>query len=100
MPIEPARMIAAVSGALLAVTPALAAPAQPMPDNWGEANRQTMAAQIIDPNPEYTTQVPESAGSRVQKASERYRTDKVKLPEKVRTSTVQSGGGGASGGGN
>ena len=34
------------------------------PDNFGEANRQTMAAQIIDPAPRYLDPVPvSSAGS-------------------------------------
>lgn len=98
MPIEPVRAIAAAALALALIpASALAAPAA-APDNWGEANRQTMAAQIIDPTPEYATQVPESSGAHAQKASERYRTDKVKLPDKLRTSSTQSGGGGGNGG--
>lgn len=71
------------------------------PDNFGEANRVTMAAQVVDPAPEYDTAVPESHGEHAAQAVERYRTDKVKKPDKVRTSktTAESGGGGSSGGG-
>lgn len=67
---------------------------------WGEANRQTMAAQIIDPAPQYDTAIPETSGEHTAKAIERYRKDTVKRPERVKTSTVgQSGGssGGSSG---
>lgn len=67
-------------------------------DNWGEANRQTMAAQIIDPAPHYDYAVPESSGAHAAAAIERYRTDKVKQPDKVRTTTSITGSGGGSGG--
>lgn len=67
-------------------------------DNFGEANRQTMAAQIVDPNPDYGTAIPETHGEHAGQAVERYRTDKVKMPERIRTSKSGSGGGG--GGGN
>jgi len=67
-------------------------------DNWGEAFRQTMAAQIIDPNPQYDTAVPKSSGEHAAAASERYRTDKVKRPDKVSSSSVgrQASGGSSS----
>lgn len=61
-------------------------------DNWGEANRQTMAAQIIDPAPQYDTAMTTS-GDQVAGAIERYRTDKVKQPEKIKTSKVGAAGG-------
>ena len=67
---------------------------------WGEANRQTMAAQIIDPDPQYDTAMAESSGEHAAKAIERYRLDKVKLPDKVQTSNVGLSGGGGAGGGN
>lgn len=77
------------------------------PDNFGEANRVTMAAQVVDPNPEYETPVPETFADHAGKAVERYRTDKVKKPDRIRTSSTaggsggsDSGGGGGSGGGN
>ena len=71
-------------------------------DNFGEANRQTMAAQVVDPNPVYDTAVPETHGEHAGQAVERYRTDKVKMPERIRTSSTGSGsgGGGSGGGGN
>ncbi|EQB07956.1 hypothetical protein [Novosphingobium lindaniclasticum] len=60
-------------------------------DNFGEANRQTMAAQIIDPDPRYDTAVPDGNGAHAAAALERYRTDKVKKPERVRTSRDLAG---------
>lgn len=60
-------------------------------DNFGEANRQTMAAQVIDPNPEYDTAIPVTSGEHAAQAAERYRTDKVKQPDKIQTSTSTSG---------
>lgn len=68
-------------------------------DNFGEANRVTMAAQVIDPEPVYDTAVPETFADHAGQAVERYRTDKVKKPDKVRTSNNSTGGGGGSGGG-
>ena len=64
---------------------------------FGEANRQTMMAQVVDPDPQYEYLDPETSALHAAQAVERYRTDKVKRPEKVR-STQSSGGGG--GGGN
>lgn len=65
----------------------------------GEAFRQTMAAQIIDPAPHYEYADPETGGEHAQQAIERYRTDKVKRPDRVRTSNVGSGGGSGGSGG-
>lgn len=76
------------------------------PDNFGEANRVTMAAQVVDPDPQYDTAIADSSGDHSAKAVERYRTDKVKKPDKVRTSSTATSGssdggsGGGSGGGN
>lgn len=64
----------------------------------GEAYRQTMAAQIIDPAPRYEFADPETSGEHAQQAIERYRTDKVKRPDRVRTSNVGNSGSGGSGG--
>lgn len=50
----------------------------------GEANRQTMLAQIIDPDPQYPSAA-DSDGDHAARAIERYRKDKVKVPDKVRT---------------
>jgi type IV pilus biogenesis protein CpaD/CtpE len=70
------------------------------PDNFGEANRVTFAAQVIDPEPEYDTAVPETWAQHAAAAVDRYRTDKVKKPDKTRTSSVGTSGSGGGGGGN
>lgn len=61
--------------------------------SWGEANRQTMAAQIIDPDPQYDTALPATSGSHAAAAVDRYNKDQVKKPDKVRTTNVGSGSG-------
>jgi hypothetical protein len=55
------------------------------PDNWGEANRQTYAAQVVDPAPVYDTAVPETHAEHAGQAVARYRTDKVKIPDRAKT---------------
>ncbi|ABD25958.1 hypothetical protein Saro_1517 [Novosphingobium aromaticivorans DSM 12444] len=64
---------------------------------FGEANRQTMMAQVIDPDPQYEYADPETSGHHAQQAIERYRKDAVKKPEKVRTSNVATQAGGSGG---
>ena len=61
-------------------------------DNWGEANRQTMAAQIIDPSPDYGNVAMTTSGDQVAAALNRYRTGQVKKPERVKTSTIGTSG--------
>ncbi|MDE2437647.1 MAG: hypothetical protein KGM49_15440 [Sphingomonadales bacterium] len=68
-------------------------------DNWGEANRQTMAAQIIDPAPQYDTALAATSGDHAAQAIDRYNKDKIKRPDRVRTTTVGTGGGGGGGSG-
>lgn len=96
MRIETRRIaLAAASIALLAgCTTAGTSASQLKTDNWGEANRQTMAAQIIDPTPTYEYASPETSGTQVAGAIERVRTDRVKKPERVKTSTTVTGGSG------
>lgn len=53
------------------------------PDNFGEANRQTFAAQVIDPAPAYDDPMVGGNGDKAAQAIERYRTDKVKQPERA-----------------
>lgn len=62
------------------------------PDNFGEANRQTMAAQVVDPAPVYDTLVPETSGHHAAEAINRYRTDKVKPPQREKTTESVGGG--------
>ena len=61
-------------------------------DNWGEANRQTMAAQIINPAPDYGDAPLTTTGDQVAAAITRYRTGQVKKPERNKTSTVGTSG--------
>ena len=57
---------------------------------FGEPNRQTMAAQVIDPDPVYAEPAATSAEHAGQ-AVDRYRDDKVKQP--LRTTTTSTGSG-------
>lgn len=57
-------------------------------DNFGEANKQAIAAQVIDPHPVYDTAVAPSSGDHATQAIIRYRTDKVKRPDRLTTSGV------------
>ncbi|MGV3512815.1 MAG: hypothetical protein ACO1OX_12525 [Novosphingobium sp.] len=68
----------------------------------GEATNRTLRAQIVDPSPVYEYADPTTSGELAAAAVQRYRTDKVKKPERVRTSDLSQGGGGSggSGGGN
>jgi hypothetical protein len=62
--------------------------------SFGEANRQTMMAQIINPEPEYDTLVPPSSAQHAAQAIDRYATDRVKQPERVSsTESITSGSG-------
>jgi len=56
----------------------------------GEANRQTMMAQVVDPDPEYDKPL-ETSAEHAGQAADRYHKDKVKKPDRVR-STVGAGG--------
>lgn len=59
---------------------------------FGESVKQTMMAQVIDPDPKYDTLVPESSGDHAAQAIDRYRKDSVKEPQtqKVRSATSGS----------
>jgi hypothetical protein len=65
---------------------------EPGDAKFGEANRQTMMAQVIDPDPVYDEPMVGS-GDQAADAVERYRTDTVKQPESVSTTTGSGGGG-------
>lgn len=62
-------------------------------DQFGEATRQTFAAQVIDPNPVYEEPYAIGNGAKAAAAVERYRTDKVKQPVAQRTNSLSIGGG-------
>ncbi|GMN01861.1 hypothetical protein [Erythrobacter sp. MTPC3] len=59
---------------------------------FGEANRATMAAQVINPNPEYDTLVPETSANNAVQAIDRYRDGTVEQPERQSTTDPVSGG--------
>ena len=71
---------------------------RPGDTKFGDANRQTMMAQVINPDPVYDTDMVAS-GEVAAAAVERYRTDSVKQPDSIRTTDVGPGGGGNSSGG-
>jgi type IV pilus biogenesis protein CpaD/CtpE len=59
------------------------------PADFGEANRQTYAAMIINPDPQYLEPMSTSA-EHAADAADRYRTDTVKQPEDVSTTQTVS----------
>jgi ABC-type sugar transport system substrate-binding protein len=50
--------------------------------DFGEANRQTYAAMIVNPDPQYTEPMRTSA-EQAADAAERYRDGEVKQPERI-----------------
>lgn len=67
------------------------------PEDFGEANRMTFSAMVIDPDPQYDTPM-ESDGERAADAVEAYREGNVEEPERVTSTTTGSGGSGGGGG--
>lgn len=61
----------------------------------GEALKTTLAAQVIDPDPQYEFLDPATSGQHAAQAVERYRTDKVKRPERISSTSRGSSGSGA-----
>ncbi|QUL38122.1 hypothetical protein [Erythrobacter sp. JK5] len=55
---------------------------------WGDANRATMAAQVINPNPEYDTRIPETTATNAVRAIDRYRDGQVEQPDRVSTTAA------------
>ncbi len=64
---------------------------------FGEANRQTMMAQVINPEPIYTEPMTTS-GEHAATAIERYRNDQVPDPAASSTTAGVTGGSGGGGG--
>ena len=54
------------------------------PAEFGEANRQTYAAMVVDPDPQYDAPMATSA-EHAEQAIQRYREDAVKQPETIRS---------------
>jgi hypothetical protein len=90
----------AAAFALMALPLAACTPNDP---TFGGAVRHNYALQVIDPDPQYAGTPNEGgSGDLGAAAVERYRTDKVKKPKSIRTTSGASGGsgGGRSGGSN
>lgn len=60
------------------------------PEAFGEANRQSYAAMIVNPEPDYAEDAAGSA-EKAADAIERYRQDAVKQPESETTSSSPGG---------
>jgi type IV pilus biogenesis protein CpaD/CtpE len=63
------------------------------PADFGEANRQTYAAMVVNPEPVYTEEMPARADGAA-KAIERVREDQVKQPDSIRSTEGSDGPGG------
>lgn len=59
---------------------------------FGEANRMTMMAQVVNPDPVYD-QPMTTSGDSAAKAIDRYNKDAVKKPERITSTQVKGGGG-------
>ena len=66
------------------------------PEDFGEANRQTYAAMIVNPDPVYTEPMESSAQSAAD-AVERVRERNVLTTEAEDTTSLSGGGGGGGG---
>ncbi len=58
---------------------------------FGEANRATYAAMVVNPDPQYDTPIPATSAEHAAQAIERYRNDRVKKPDTIRTTNIGSG---------
>lgn len=60
---------------------------------FGEANRATFAAMVVNPDPQYDDPIPPTSAEHAAQAIERYRKDQVKEPERIKTTKRISGTG-------
>lgn len=56
---------------------------------FGEANRMTFAAMVVDPDPQYDTPIPETSAAHAAAAIDRYNKDAVKQPVREDTTSVR-----------
>lgn len=63
----------------------------PTDATFGNAVRQTMAAQVVNPDPQYDNPIPTTEAVKTGAAVDRYRTDKVKQPDTIRTTDTEVG---------
>jgi hypothetical protein len=85
------RRIALAAAAVAALGACTHAYPGPELSHVGDANRMTMAAQVVDPDPQYETLNPPTSAEHAGQAAERYRGDKVKQPVRETISTGSSG---------
>lgn len=83
-----AAVLALVCAALAGTADARARRAPEGDADFGAALRATFAAQVLDPAPRYPSGVAETDADHAAQAADRYRTDKVKLPDRTRTSKL------------
>jgi len=60
---------------------------------WGDANRATMAAQVVDPSPEYDTPIPPTSATNAVRAIDAYNEGNVEEVETISTTDSISSGG-------
>ena len=85
------RRIALAATAVAALGACTHAYPGPELSHMGDANRMTMAAQVVDPDPQYETLNPPTSAEHAGQAAERYRTDKVKQPVRETVASASSG---------
>ena len=101
MNIDRQRLALAIAGAALlggcTVDPKTGELVKPVPE-LGEASRQTLMAQVVNPDPRYEGPAT-SNGVQAERAIEAYREGKVEVPQTPNpaVSVGGSGGGGGSG---
>ena len=99
MNIDRKRLALAVAGAALlggcTLDPKTGELVKPQPE-LGEASRQTLMAQVVNPDPRYEGPA-SSSGVQAERAIEAYREGKVEVPQ-TPSPTVSVGGSGSGGG--
>ena len=76
---------------IAAAMAALAGGCTPTDVTLGNAVRQTMAAQVVDPDPQYDEAGHPTDAAKSAAAVKRYRTDTVKQPDSIRTTDSETG---------
>jgi type IV pilus biogenesis protein CpaD/CtpE len=99
MNIDRQRLALAIAGAALlggcTLDPKTGELVKPQPE-LGEASRQTLMAQVVDPDPHYK-EAAQTSGDQTARAIEAYREGKVEKPQ-APSPTVSVGGSGSGGG--
>ncbi len=86
MPIKSYRALALVAVPLLGACVHDAEGKQGL-SSFGDANRQTMMAQVVNPDPQYEFLDPATSAEHAGQAVERYRKGAVKRPDRISTSS-------------